>query len=94
MLKSNSKRSIVFIILGLFCFGLNWIREGYYELVVFIGVIFILLGAIFSFIAIFKNEKGSMKFISLISFFVILFFITWFEPLHVLRIVTWLKNVV
>ncbi|WP_067724526.1 hypothetical protein [Oceanobacillus damuensis] len=89
-MKSNSIWSIVFIIFGLLSFGLNWMIEGYSELIVFVGAIFILLGAIFGFIAIFKNEKGSIKFISLVSFFIILFLITWYEPFQVLRIVTWL----
>ncbi|RLL40139.1 hypothetical protein D8M04_19480 [Oceanobacillus piezotolerans] len=93
-MNSRSILSIVFIAFGLLFFGLNWIIEGYSEIIVFIGAIFLLLGAIFSFIAIFKNEKGIMKFISLVSFFVILFLITWFEPFQVLRIVTWLKNIV
>ncbi|AXI11181.1 hypothetical protein CUC15_13905 [Oceanobacillus zhaokaii] len=93
-MKSISIWSIVFIIFGLLFFGLNWIIVGYSELIAFIGAIFILLGAIFSFIAIFKNEKGSLKFISLVSFFIILFLITWFEPFQALRIVTWLKNIV
>ena len=91
MLKSNSIWSIVFIILGLLSFGLNWVVEGYSELIAFIGAIFILLGALFSFVAIFKNEKGILKFLSLISFFIILFLITWYEPFQLLRIVTWLK---
>ncbi|ALC92799.1 hypothetical protein AM500_13270 [Bacillus sp. FJAT-18017] len=92
-MKLNSIWSIVLIILGLLSFGLNWIIEGYSELLVFIGVIFILLGAVFSFIAIFKKEKGSTQFISIVAFFIILFLITWFEPLQVLRILTWLKNI-
>ncbi|WP_318246848.1 hypothetical protein [Bacillus norwichensis] len=94
MLKSRSIWSIVCIISGLLCFGLNWIIEDYSELIVFIGTIFISLGAIFSFIAIFKKEKGSMKFVSLVSFFIILFIITWFEAFQALRTVTWLKNTV
>lgn len=93
-MKSRSIWSIVFIVLGLLLFGMNWIIEGYSEPIAFIGAIFIFLGAILSFIAILKNEKGSMKFISLVSFFVILFLITWFEPFQILRIVTWLKNIV
>lgn len=93
MMISRSIWSIVFLVLGFLFFGLNSIIEGYSELIVFIGAIFILLGSIFSFIAIFKREKGSIKFISLVSFFIILFLITWFEPFQILRIVTWLKNI-
>ena len=93
-MKSNSLWSIVFIVLGLLLFGLNWIIEGYSELIVFIGAIVILLGAVNGFIAIFKREKGNAKFISIGSFFIILFLITWFEPLQVIRVMTWLKNIV
>ncbi|MEI3606081.1 hypothetical protein SPD48_10290 [Pseudogracilibacillus sp. SE30717A] len=92
-MKSRSIWSFILILLGLLFFGLNWM-VGYFELIVLIGAIFICTGALFSFIAILKNEKGSMKYILLVSFFVILFFITWFEPHQVLRIITWLKNIV
>ena len=94
MLKTSSIRSIVFILLGLLSFGLNWIIEGYFEPIAFIGTIFLFIGVVFSFIAIFKKEKGSIKFISLTSFFIILFLITWFEPFQVIRIMIWLKNII
>lgn len=93
MMKTSSIWSIVFILLGLLSFGLNWIIEGYFEPIALIGTIFLFIGVVFSFIAIFKKEKGSMKFISLTSFFIILFLITWFEPFQVIRIMTWLKNI-
>ncbi|RDU38105.1 hypothetical protein DRW41_00595 [Neobacillus piezotolerans] len=93
-MKSYSILSLVFIIVGLLSSILNWLIEGYSEPIVLIGVILIFLGAVFGFIAIFKKEKGYTKFISIVSFFIILFLITWFEPLQVLRILTWLKNIV
>lgn len=65
--------------------------EGYSEIIVFIGSIFILLGAVFGFLAILKKEKGNTKFISIASFFIILFLVTWVDPSHVLRILIWLK---
>ncbi|MGG0717604.1 hypothetical protein ABE096_08385 [Robertmurraya massiliosenegalensis] len=92
-MKTNSIWSIVFIVLGLLSFGLNWIIEGYFELIALIGTIFLFLGVVFSFIAILNKEKGSMKFISLTTFFIILFLITWFEPFQIIRIMTWLKNI-
>ena len=61
-------------------YGLNWIIEGYFEPIVVIGAFFLLIGAIFSFIAISQKEKGRIKFISLASFFIILFLVTWFKP--------------
>ncbi|WP_066070215.1 hypothetical protein [Neobacillus soli] len=92
-MKPFSLWSIVFIFLGLLSFGLNWIVEGHFEPTVLIGVIFLLIGVVLSFIAISKKEKGSIKFLSLASFFIILFLVTWFEPFQVVRIMTWLKNI-
>jgi hypothetical protein len=92
-MKSFSIWSIFFIVLGLVSFGLNWGIEGYSEPIVLMGAIFLLVGAGFSFFAFSKKEKGNIKFISLTSFFIILFFITWFEPFHIIRIITWFKNI-
>ncbi|WP_338472596.1 hypothetical protein R4Z10_07605 [Niallia sp. XMNu-256] len=86
--------SIVFIVLGLCSFGLSGIMEGYFEPIVLLGSIFLFIGAILSFIAISKKEKGRIKFISLASFFMILFLVTWFEPFQVIRVMIWLKNIV
>ena len=92
-MKAFSLWSIIFIVLGMLSFGFNWIIEGYFELIVLMGMVFLLIGVVFSFIAIAKNENGSIKFISLASFFIILFLVSWFEPFQVLRVMTWLKNV-
>ncbi|WP_409292932.1 hypothetical protein [Peribacillus sp. SCS-37] len=91
-MKQLSKGSIVFIVLGLFLLGVNWRMEGYLELIVLIGLVFLFVGALLSLIAIAKQEEGSLKFVSLFSFFIVLFFITWLEPFQVIRILTWLKN--
>jgi hypothetical protein len=92
-MKQFSIWSIIFMFLGLFSFGLNWLIEGYSEPIVLIGFFFLLIGVIFSFIAISKKENGRIKFLSLASFFIILFLVTWFEPFQVVRIMTWLKNI-
>ncbi|GGA28417.1 hypothetical protein FG382_00300 [Psychrobacillus lasiicapitis] len=93
-MKRFSLISIFFMLLGLLSFTVNWIIEGYFEPLILTGFIFILIGALFCFIAIFKKEAGSIKFITLTSFFVILFLVVWFEPFQVLRMMTWLKNVI
>ncbi|WP_318508786.1 hypothetical protein [Bacillus sp. T3] len=85
--------SIIFIFLGILSFGFNWFLEDYFEPIVPIGVIFLLVGLTSSLIAIYKSEKGKIKFISLASFFIIIFLVTWFEPFQVVRIVAWLKNI-
>lgn len=81
------------MVIGLLLFGLNWIIDGYSELIVLLGFISSLVGIVLCFIAIAKREVGSLKLISLISFFVVMFLITWFEPFQVLRIITWLKSI-
>nr|WP_154309809.1 hypothetical protein [Metabacillus lacus] len=81
------------IFIGLILIGLNWIIDGYFEMIVLISFISLLVGVVLSFIAIAKKEKGTLKFISLISFFLMMFVVTWFEPFQLLRIITWLKNV-
>ncbi|GLV66892.1 hypothetical protein Bmyc01_55610 [Bacillus mycoides] len=85
--------SIVLMFAGILLFGLNWIIDGYSEPIVLFSFISFLVGIVLSFIAVVKREKGTLKFISLISYFVVMFLITWFEPFQVIRIITWLKNV-
>ena len=92
-MKTFSIWSIGFMILALLSFGFNWLIEGYFEPIILIGSVFLLIGTTFSFIAIAKKEKGSIKFISLVSFFIILFAVTWFEPFQIIRVITWLKNI-
>ncbi|KGR79062.1 hypothetical protein [Ureibacillus manganicus] len=93
-MKRFSISSIVLIFIGLLFFILNWLIDGYVEPIVLTGVIFILLGVVFSFIAISKREKGSLKYISIATFFIILFLVTWFDPIQVLRMMTWFKNII
>ncbi|CAM4384767.1 hypothetical protein [Bacillus manliponensis] len=91
-MKSFSIWSLRCIALGTLLFGVNWIIEGYVEPIVFIGIICLVAGSILSFIAIAKQEEGRLKFVSPLFFFLALFFITWYEPFQIIRIVTWLKN--
>jgi hypothetical protein len=92
-MKKFSILSIALMIIGILLFGLNWIIDGYSEPIALFGFISFLIGIVLSFIAIAKREVGTLKFISLISFFVVMFLISWFEPFQVLRIITWLKNI-
>ncbi|MGH1285957.1 hypothetical protein [Bacillus toyonensis] len=92
-MKKFSLFSIVLMFAGILLFGSHWIIDGYSEPVVFFSFISFLAGIVLSFIAVAKREKGTLKFISLISFFIVMFLITWLEPFQVLRVITWLKNV-
>lgn len=92
-MKRFSISSIVLVSIGILFFILNWLIDGYVEPIVLTGVIFIFIGAVFSFIAISKKEKGSVKYISVAIFIILLFLVTWFEPFQVIRMMTWLKNI-
>lgn len=92
-MKKFSVLSIALIFIGLLLFGLNWIIDSYSEPIVLFSFISFLVGMVLSFIAIAKREKGTLKFISPISFFIMMFLITWFEPSHLLRVITWQKNI-
>lgn len=95
-MKRFSISSIVLVSIGILFFILNWLIDGNVEPIVpivLIGVIFIFIGALFSFIAISKKEKGSVKYISVAIFIILLFLVTWFEPFQVIRMMTWLKNI-
>ncbi|WP_252504034.1 hypothetical protein [Sporosarcina sp. Marseille-Q4943] len=93
MEKPFSIWSIGFIAFGSLALVMNWISLDIIEPIVLIGFILLLFGVIFSFIAFSKNEKGAMKVISVVSFFVILLFLVWFEPFLLVYILTWLKNI-
>ncbi|MGM9986965.1 MAG: hypothetical protein ACI35O_07010 [Bacillaceae bacterium] len=92
-MKRFSLLSIGMMIIGILLFGLNWITEGYSEPIALLAFISVFVGIVLSFIAIAKQEEGTLKFISLISFFVVMFLVNWFEPFESYRIITWLKNI-
>jgi hypothetical protein len=78
---------------GLVLIGLAGRLENHIEITFLLGIFSCLIGIFFSFVAIFKREKGILKFVSLSSFFIALFLISWFEPFHFIRILIWLKNI-
>ncbi|MEK4521875.1 hypothetical protein NSQ95_10135 [Psychrobacillus sp. FSL W7-1457] len=92
-MKRFSICSIVLMFIGILFFILNWLIDGYVEPIVITGVVLILIGIVFSFIAISKREKGSMKYILIATFIILLFLVTWFEPFQVVRMMTWFKNI-
>lgn len=91
-MKNFSAISIKLLIVGLILFGLIYVIPGFNELMALIGFLSLLFGAICSFIAISKKERGSTKFFAVSSFFFIFLLITWFEPFLILRMLTWIKN--
>ena len=91
-MKLFSIFSFLFIMIGLLLFGINSFINQYSEPIIFIGITCLLLAIILSFVAVKQREEGNLKFISVISSFIVLFLITWFEPFQIVRIMTWFKN--
>ncbi|PGL67803.1 hypothetical protein [Bacillus sp. AFS055030] len=91
-MKNFSGISIILLIIGLVLFGIIYAIPGFNELIALVGFLFLLFGAICSFIAISKREIGYTKFLAVGSFFIIFLLITWFEPYFILRMLTWIKN--
>lgn len=92
-MKTFSIWSFVFIVIGILSYLMNWMIDGYSEPFIFIGFILLIIGAIIGFIAIAKKEKGGAKYIPLVTFFVVLFLVSLYEPFQILRVITWLKNI-
>ena len=91
-MRKYSNWAIFFILAGILYLGIVWMIGGFSEPNIFLGTLFLFIGVILSFIAIIKKEQGSVKYIALTTFFIILFLITWFEPIQIVRIMMWIKN--
>jgi len=91
-LKKFSSLSIIFIVIGIVLLGVNYFSSNFSELIVLLGYVSIILGVINSYVAIMKKETGSLKYLSIGSFFVVLLLVTLFDPFQLLRVLTWIKN--
>ncbi|MEZ0481518.1 hypothetical protein [Planococcus sp. SSTMD024] len=89
-----SKHSLGLITLGSLLLMLNRLMSGYSEPLALIGFLLLFTAAGAVFMAFVKSEPGHLKVWSLSVFFVVLFIITWAEPFEILRLMTWLKNVI
>lgn len=92
VVRKFSLWSMGMMIAGLILFGLTAGIEKHVEILFLLGSLSFVFGIVFSFVAIAKQEEGWLKFISLCSFFIVFFLISWFEPFHFIRALTWLKN--
>ncbi|WP_456276269.1 hypothetical protein [Bacillus sp. AK128] len=85
--------SAVLITLAMISFGLSKMLDVFFEPLAFIGLLALILGGLLGFISLFKQEIGRLKLVSISSFFIILYLLTWFESIQFIRILTWLKNI-
>ncbi|MGM0896536.1 MAG: hypothetical protein ACQEV0_01475 [Bacillota bacterium] len=88
-----SKYSIGLIVLGSLLLMFDRPMSKYHEPLALIGFLLLFAGAAAVFIAALKKEPGQLKVWSLSVFFIVLFVITWADPLGLLRLMTWLKNI-
>ncbi|PGK51700.1 hypothetical protein CN918_28310 [Priestia megaterium] len=91
-MKPFSRLSVGSAVVGLLLLGANAMLQTYNDLLVFIGSLFLLVGAILGFIAAVKQEKGRSKFVGIAAFFAVLFVVCVVDPFLVLRWAVWMKN--
>lgn len=91
-MKRFSRLSLGFLIAGLVFLLWKTQMEGSAEPVLLTALLCLVIGAIFSLLAMAKKEKGKTKFTAIASFFAVTFMITWFEPFEIIRLMTWLKH--
>lgn len=70
----------------------NYFNRDFSEPLVFTGFITMLLGAIFSFISVAKDESGFLKFVAVGTFFFVILLACVLEPFQIIRMMAWLKN--
>ncbi|MDN3019151.1 hypothetical protein PH210_23545 [Paenibacillus sp. BSR1-1] len=78
--------------IGVLLLGSSYMNPSYFEPVMVSGFGVLFIGLLLSFGAMFKKEKGKIKFFAAAAFFLLSFIITWNDPFQIIRIVTWIKN--
>ncbi|MFF2447787.1 hypothetical protein ACFVSW_11870 [Neobacillus sp. NPDC058068] len=91
-MKTLSKLSIVFAVIGLLVLGSSYIYSNYIEPLMLTGFVVLFIGLMLSFSAMFKREQGKMKLLAVAAFFLFGFIISWNGPFQILRLLTWIKN--
>ncbi|ANC77092.1 hypothetical protein [Fictibacillus phosphorivorans] len=92
-MKKISTWSVMLLMLGLFLVCINGDFIIYSEWTMLVGLLIIMLGTTLCFLAFLQMEKGNAKSISLVLSILVIFFITWFKPFELIRIISWLKNI-
>ncbi|MDW7615557.1 hypothetical protein SC499_12685 [Peribacillus simplex] len=91
-MKRLSNWSIVFAVIGAVSFGCFFVFPKAFEPLMAIGFGALLIGMLFSFGAMYKNERGMSKFLAVAAFFLLSFILVWNEPFQIVRLLTWMKN--
>lgn len=73
---------------------LNRAMSKYSEPLALIAFLLLFAAAGAVFMAALKREPGQLKVWSISALFIILFAITWAEPLEIVRLLAWIKNTI
>lgn len=87
-----SKLSIIFAVIGAVVLSSSYIYSTYFEILMISGFSLLFISLLLSFGAVFKREQGKIKFLSVLTFFLFSFIITWYDPFQIVRLLTWMKN--
>ncbi|ETI70540.1 hypothetical protein [Neobacillus vireti] len=91
-MKWFSKLSVLFAIIGVLLFCSSYLFTELFEPLMTSGFGLLIVGSLLCFGAIFRSEKGKVKFLSLAALFLLSFIIVWSEPFQFVRLLTWMKN--
>ncbi|MDM5326725.1 hypothetical protein [Neobacillus sp. CF12] len=91
-MKRFSILSVVFAIFGVLLFWSSYVFPELFEPLMAAGFVFLIVGSLFCFGAIFRSEKGNVKYLSVAALFLLSFIIVWSEPFQIVRLLTWMRN--
>ncbi len=84
--------SVVFAVIGVLLFWSSYIFSGMFESLMASGFVFLIMGSLFCYVAVYRSEKGKAKFLSVVALFFLSFIVVWSDPFQVIRLLTWMKN--
>ncbi|MFE4813717.1 hypothetical protein ACFQ9Y_21700 [Peribacillus simplex] len=91
-MKRLSNWSIVFAVIGTLSFCRSLFLPKASGQLMILGFGALVIGMLCSFGAMYKNEKGKLKFLAVATFFLLSFILVWNEPFQIVRLLTWIKN--
>ncbi|MFE5426433.1 hypothetical protein [Peribacillus simplex] len=91
-MKRLSNWSIVFAVIGTLSYCCSLALPKASEQLMISGFGALVIGMLCSFGAMYKNEKGKLKFLAVAAFFLLSFILVWNEPFQFVRLLTWMKN--
>ncbi|MYL59951.1 hypothetical protein GLW20_20780 [Virgibacillus halodenitrificans] len=89
-----SRGSITLILFAFILLLVNWSIIQFSEPISLIAYLLLFVSGILGIVAFLRKETGFLKGSCLLCIAAILFFISWFKPLEITRVTTWLQKII